>query len=123
MPKAAPTPCRHPGCPALVHDKTGYCEAHAKYRHGWERHHQGRTAAQRGYGNEWRKLRAQILRRDGHLCQICLSIGSYTKATEVDHITPKAMGGDDSPSNLQAICRDCHRLKTAAEGSRGDRGA
>lgn len=40
-------------------------------------------------------------------------------AHEVDHIIPKAEGGTDSPNNLRAINRDCHRRKTQAEAMRG----
>lgn len=77
------------------------------------------TAAERGYGWEWKKLRDRIMVRDGWRCQPCARAGRLTSATEVDHILNKAVGGDDSESNLQAICRSCHREKTARE-SRGE---
>jgi 5-methylcytosine-specific restriction endonuclease McrA len=32
---------------------------------------------------------------------------------QVDHIITKARGGTDDPSNLQALCRECHSRKTA----------
>lgn len=70
---------------------------------------------ERGYGYQWQKLRQVILRRDNYLCQPCLSNGRPTPATEVDHITPKAKGGDDGQDNLQSICRSCHAAKTKAE--------
>ena len=35
-----------------------------------------------------------------------------------DHIKPLALGGKDNISNLQALCANCHQLKT-----RGDRKA
>lgn len=38
---------------------------------------------------------------------------------EVDHIIPLAVSNDDSDENQQALCRDCHALKTAAECSAG----
>ena len=34
---------------------------------------------------------------------------------EVDHVVPQAQGGDDEPSNLQALCGWCHDDKTTAE--------
>jgi 5-methylcytosine-specific restriction protein A len=43
--------------------------------------------------------------------------GRTTSATEVDHITPKAKGGTDDDDNLQAICADHHREKTAREAA------
>jgi 5-methylcytosine-specific restriction endonuclease McrA len=27
------------------------------------------------------------------------------------------LGGSDAPGNLQALCADCHRVKTAAESA------
>lgn len=70
------------------------------------------TKYERGYGTEWIKRREYILARDEMLCQPCLAKNKLTKATEVDHIIPKAQGGTDDESNLQSICEDCHRDKT-----------
>ena len=53
--------------------------------------------------------------RDHYLCQVCMSEDRLTPATEVDHIIPKARGGTDNPDNLQAICAECHKTKTARE--------
>jgi 5-methylcytosine-specific restriction protein A len=39
-------------------------------------------------------------------------------ATAVDHIIAKADGGTDDDENLQPICDECHRMKTAREDSR-----
>ncbi len=80
---------------------------------GWPR----TSRHQRGYGAAWDKLRAQILKRDKHLCRCdeCTRLGRIRAAGEVDHLVPKAKGGTDDPSNLRAINRDCHRAKTDAE--------
>lgn len=59
------------------------------------------------------------MRRDQWLCQICARSGRTTKAIEVDHIVNKAVGGDDSSKNLQAVCTPCHREKTAQESREG----
>lgn len=69
----------------------------------------------RGYGPEWDRLRKRILARDKHLCQPCLADGHLTAAKQVDHVTPKAKGGTDDESNLQAICGPCHEAKTIRE--------
>jgi 5-methylcytosine-specific restriction protein A len=71
-------------------------------------------------GGAWAKLREQILRRDGYLCRCeeCRRTGAVRAADEVDHVIPLARGGTDDPSNLQAIARECHRMKTRRE-SRG----
>ena len=75
----------------------------------------------RGYGSQWDKLRKVILRRDNGLCQHCAKDGKTTKATDVDHIKPKAKGGTDEETNLQSLCRPCHDAKTAADEGRSKR--
>lgn len=72
-------------------------------------------------GRPWRRLRDQIMERDGHLCQCpaCKKRPVPKVAHEVDHIKPVAFGGTDDPGNLQAINRDCHKAKTQAEALRG----
>lgn len=37
------------------------------------------------------------------------------QSLEVDHVIPLRDGGDDSPSNLQLLCKSCHCEKTVAE--------
>ena len=60
----------------------------------------------------WRTLRAQILERDQHQCQVN-GDGCTLTATEVDHILPVARGGTDAPANLRAACRRCNRTRGA----------
>ncbi len=123
MPSSAARPCRHTGCGALVRDGSGFCTAHEAdrkaNRYGDERRG---SAASRGYGSSWRKLRDQVMRRDNGLCQPCLKAGHVTVAQAVDHIVAKSAGGTDDPANLQAICEACHKAKTAVEAAKG-RGA
>lgn len=94
----------------------GYCDTHADKRSHWAKHQakKGNTT-ERGYGHAWRIVRARILRRDKGLCQACLAQGRYRPASDVDHITSKGLGGTDDDANLQALCRDCHKAKTANE--------
>ena len=73
------------------------------------------SASARGYGHAWRKLRKEILLRDKGLCQECLRLGRLSKATIVDHITPKAKGGTDDPDNLQSLCDPCNEVKTTRD--------
>lgn len=56
---------------------------------------------------QWRKVRAYVLARDGHVCQIRLAC-CISHATHVDHITPKVDGGSDDPRNLRAACGPCN---------------
>ena len=117
MPARAPTPCRKPGCGALCRDGTGYCTAHRNTR--WEQHQRGRTPEQQGYGRDWKRLRAVVIRRDKGLCQQCLRGGRVVPGNECDHITPKSRGGTDDMSNLELLCRPCHASKTARESLPG----
>ena len=56
MPSRPNTPCRHPGCAALVPYGQKYCEAH-KVLHPEEQ----RSAASPGYGRAWQKARKKYL--------------------------------------------------------------
>ncbi|TAK56703.1 MAG: HNH endonuclease [Bacteroidetes bacterium] len=52
--------------------------------------------------------RKNILRRDGHRCQYC---GRSDSMLTVDHIVPKARGGEDTWENLVAACVHCNNRK------------
>ena len=79
--------------------------------------HDKRSRHARGYGTDWDKIRKQAMDRDTWLCQPCRRKGKLTPAKECDHIMPKFKGGKDQLSNLQAICTDCHKDKTAQEAA------
>jgi hypothetical protein len=49
-------------------------------------------------------------------CKICCSI--LSAAYQIDHIIPFCLDGDDSISNLQALCPNCHSSKTQRENYR-----
>jgi 5-methylcytosine-specific restriction protein A len=36
-------------------------------------------------------------------------------AADVDHVVPLALGGEDIDSNVQILCRPCHKLKTRSD--------
>ena len=59
-----------------------------------------------------KKVRFEIFKRDVFTCQYC---GSKPPSVvlEVDHITPVALGGDNSEDNLITSCFDCNRGKGA----------
>ena len=120
MPPRPSKPCRHPGCSALSRDGSGLCAAHItdKPIGSFSDSRRG-TAAERGYGSAWAKLRNRIMLRDCGLCQVCARVDRVMAAQAVDHIIPKSQGGTDQECNLQAICRKCHDDKTAAESGRG----
>ncbi len=113
MPDRPPRPCATPGCPALV--PKGRCATHQRARYA-EQDAQRGTSTERGYGVLWRRIRAQVLSEEP-LCRACAFEGFVTRADEVDHALPKALGGTDARENLQALCahhnaskRDTERL-------------
>lgn len=113
MPYRPNTPCRHPGCAALVPYGQKYCEKH-KALHPEE----VRSATKRGYGRKWQKFSKAYLQAHP-LCVRCMGKKPpvYTKATVVDHVIPHR--GDQKlfwdQSNLQALCKQCHDKKTRVE--------
>lgn len=62
----------------------------------------------------WRKCRASFLVERGGLCEVCMSKGLITPATEVHHkvrITPENLNDPRvtlSHDNLMALCEKCH---------------
>lgn len=74
-------------------------------------------ASRPNYGSHWPKLRLRVLKAAHFLCQCedCVRLDRVRIADEVDHIVPKAKGGTDDVSNLQAINHECHDAKTARE--------
>lgn len=77
----------------------------------------GRSSTARGYGQDWRRLRASILRAEP-LCRICHAEGRVTAATDLDHVEP-FHGIDDpkrlDPANLRPLCRFHHLHRTAKQ--------
>ncbi len=52
--------------------------------------------------------RKNILRRDNHRCQYC---GATDVPLTIDHIIPKARGGEDTWENLITACVRCNNKK------------
>ena len=61
-----------------------------------------------GSTTRWRKIRAYVLDRDGHRCQIRISGVCIGTATHAHHVKPKVKGGSDDPANLAAACAPCN---------------
>ena len=116
MPTRALKQCSQPGCRELTNG--GRCNAHRRQDRkpfeiiGRERG----TTTERGYGASWRKIRDQVLAEEP-CCRICAAKGMTTASEEVDHVMPKSKGGTDARANLQGVCNECHKLKTAREDS------
>jgi hypothetical protein len=59
-----------------------------------------------------KRRRFEILRRDGFTCRYC-GRSAPDVVLQIDHVTPRALGGSDHPSNLAAACEDCNQGKAA----------
>lgn len=63
-----------------------------------------------------KETRAWVLERNGYTCQMCgVAAGDVdpfntarTVRLTMGHIIDKSKGGDDSPSNLRAVCTNCN---------------
>lgn len=110
MPTKPLSPCMQSGCPRPAVAR-GRCAEHAAQVTA--RIEQGRgNSTERGYGYGWQQRRAAFLKANPW-CVVC-----GEKATDADHIVPKAMGGTDDDSNLQPMCHKHHSAKTMRESIR-----
>ena len=53
----------------------------------------------------------KILERQGHRCAWCGKPLTYGRV-HFDHKKPLALGGSDTLRNIQALCPECHHIKT-----------
>lgn len=65
-------------------------------------------------GRAGQRARARRLARTEELCEQCLDEGRSQLATQVDHITPLARGGEDIDSNTRNLC-EAHHIAVTAE--------
>ena len=108
MPSKALKPCGYPGCPNLV--ESGRCELHRS-----ESEFKRDPAVQRLYDRKW-QARRKVQLSAHPWCEVCLSKGIYTPATDVHHVTPHR--GDKNiflTSPLESLCHACHSEVTARE--------
>jgi hypothetical protein len=58
------------------------------------------------YREHWlfRAVRSAVMRRAGNVCEQC----GKRAATEVHHLKYPLWGTFDTPSNLKALCHECH---------------
>lgn len=57
-----------------------------------------------------RRLRFEILKRDGYTCRYC-GAKAPDVVLHVDHVVPISLGGGDEPNNLVSSCADCNAGK------------
>lgn len=60
-----------------------------------------------------RKLRYQILYRDGFRCRACGRSPNNGVKLTIDHIIPVEWGGETEEANLQTLCEECNAGKQA----------
>jgi 5-methylcytosine-specific restriction protein A len=81
------------------------------------------SAAQRGYGARWQRIRARKLRRN----PMCERPGCVQPAVDVDHtptrreLVAKGVADPDADQYLTALCHSHHSHKTAVETGFGRR--
>lgn len=113
MPGRRPRPCLD--CGTLTRNPSRCDDHQAAYE---QRRDQNRgTSTQRGYGSAWRRTAAAAIAnwktQHGNWCPGWQVPGHPATDLTGDHITPKAAGGSDEPSNVQVLCRGCNSRKHA----------
>jgi 5-methylcytosine-specific restriction protein A len=114
MPRRAARLCAFPSCPEIV-EVGGYCAEHRPVE-------KRGSAAKRGYGRQWQKVRKRQL----SVSPLCADprgrhVGRVVVATEAHHMIALRNGGTNHLSNLQSLCKPCHSYETVRE-TRGGRG-
>jgi len=94
----------------------GRCRVHhADYnaRRSVQSHAKRRAAIARG-NNAAVKMRRAVRKANGAHCATCM--GWYLPShIDIDHVLPLAKGGEDIETNVQALCKHCHKVKTAID--------
>ena len=99
--------------PSHAHVPWGIEMTRSKPKTVWDK---GPNPDRRLQGRAWQKLRARWL-QEHPVCVMCgtKSPPRVTLATILDHIRPRSKGGTEVESNLQALCKDCDRIKQALD--------
>ncbi|MBI2881263.1 MAG: HNH endonuclease, partial [Candidatus Tectomicrobia bacterium] len=83
----------------------------------WKEHIEPLQRSQKGRPRDWGNRRVAVFQRDQGVCSICgkktgdIIIRGHKfrlRNAHVHHGTPLSRGGDNSLSNLQLVCEDCH---------------
>lgn len=133
------TPClglpNGPQCDAFALPGRPRCAVHDAIMNARKaaRHKTKRGAPKdRGLGADWQRARRYLAKTATRCaeCDMRLPIRNGKPVFDMDHIIARAdwfkrygtYDGVNDPGNLQALCRECHAAKTAAENRRRNRG-
>lgn len=110
MPRRSPHVCATPQCNGVTHRR--YCQR-CEARRGRTTDEERPSAAKRGYGRAWRRLRRLKLARD----PICEMAGCEEPAVDVHHRAPVRTSGRVlvSLDELQSLCHRHHSIITRQE--------
>lgn len=76
------------------------------------------SLTQRLSGRPGQRLREEIRKRDGYLCQQCRREGAIRAGHQVDHIQGLEEHGTNAHENQELLCKVHHDLKTAEAAKR-----
>ena len=68
-----------------------------------------------GLDHGWSKIKNDILKPWNLICNVCGNRFISKNMMEVDHVIPICCGGKTISNNLQPICYECHKKKTAMD--------
>jgi 5-methylcytosine-specific restriction endonuclease McrA len=70
------------------------------------------------YGQEWYRVRARVLRRDGYRCVVCGADVTGKHRARVDHIVPVKVDPARiyDLTNLRTLCPRCDAARHAEKG-------
>ncbi|MER5258545.1 HNH endonuclease signature motif containing protein [Streptomyces sp. NPDC002855] len=94
----------------------GRCPVHHKaYENTRSRQSHRKRRAAIARGQNAAAITRKALRKAGQgQCVRCLGV-YRASLIDVDHVTPLAKGGEDVASNVQLLCKTCHKRKTAED--------
>ncbi len=106
--------CSHAGCKAIA-TSNSRCDKHPKIKKFKQYEHNKDLNGKIVHNTtRWKELRLRKLKANP-LCEYCIARGFPVPAKDIDHIQEV----QDRPdlaytfSNLQALCRSCHNIKSA----------